>query len=504
MTEQLDHVALEVSGVSKAFPGVLALDNVSLTLRTGEIHALIGENGAGKSTLIKIITGLYQPDSGGMEMFGKPVKFSSTRAAIQAGIGVVPQERNLIPGFTVGENILLEKMPVQAGTFVDYRQIKLEAQKWLDVMRLEISPGEMVADLSAAQMQLVETAKALALNSQVLLLDEPTASITPHEVTFLFNVLRDLRDRGVAILFVTHKLEEVMELCDRVTVLRDGHNVASGEMMAGLTRDQLITWMIGRTQEITELPEKQLSGGEPALELRNLSAESGTQDASFQLHRGEVLGLYGLVGAGRTELAHALIGASKITGGELLVNGKPAHPKDVSTAMTRYKIGYVSENRKTEGLILSHSILFNVSITIWKRIARLLGWVSSAEERSVVQDYVTKLEVKTPSLEQRALNLSGGNQQKVSIAKWLAAQADILIFDEPTIGIDIKTKYALHDLIWDLAAQGKAVLLISSDMPEMIRLADRVLVMKANRIIDELPNSRNYDQMSQRIMQGLA
>ena len=189
-----------------------------------------------------------------MEMFGKPVKFSSTRAAIQAGIGVVPQERNLIPGFSVGENILLEKMPVQAGTFVDYRQIKPEAQKWLDVMRLEISPGEMVADLSAAQMQLVETAKALALNSQVLLLDEPTASITPHEVTFLFNVLRDLRDRGVAILFVTHKLEEVMELCDRVTVLRDGHNVASGEMMAGLTRDQLVTWMIGRTQEITELP----------------------------------------------------------------------------------------------------------------------------------------------------------------------------------------------------------------------------------------------------------
>jgi ribose transport system ATP-binding protein len=504
MTEQLDHVALEVSGVSKAFPGVLALDNVSMTLRTGEIHALVGENGAGKSTLIKIITGLYQPDPGEMKMFGKPVKFSSTRAAIQAGIGVVPQERNLIPRFTVGENILLEKMPVQAGAFVDYRQINKEAQKWLDVMRLAISPGEMVADLSAAQMQLVETAKALALDSRVLLLDEPTASITTHEMTFLFSVLRDLRNQGVAILFVTHKLEEVMELCDCVTVLRDGRNVASGEKIAGLTRDQLITWMIGRPQEITELPPKQLDREEPALELRNLSAESGTQDASFKLHRGEVLGLYGLVGAGRTELAHALIGAARITGGELLVDGKPARPKDVSTAMNKYKIGYVSENRKTEGLILSHSILFNVSITIWKRIARLFGWVRSAEERSVVLDNVSKLDVKTPSLEQRVMNLSGGNQQKVSIAKWLAAKADILIFDEPTIGIDIKTKYALHDLIWDLAAQGKAVLLISSDMPEMIRLADRVLVMKANRIIDELPNSHDYDQMSQRIMQDLA
>ena len=371
-------------------------------------------------------------------------------------------------------------------------------------MRLDISPSEVVADLSAAQMQLVETAKALALNSQVLLLDEPTASITPHEVTFLFSVLRDLRDRGVAILFVTHKLEEVMELCDRVTVLRDGQNAASGEQIKGLTRDQLITWMIGRRQEITELPAKAATSGTPTLELRNVYADNGTEDVSLKLYRGEVLGLYGLVGAGRTELAHALIGAAKITAGELQVDGKPARPKDVTTAMTKYRIGYVSENRKTDGLILSHSILFNVSITVWRRIARLLGWVRGAEERAVVQEYVTKLDVKTPSLEQRVMNLSGGNQQKVSIAKWLAAKADILIFDEPTIGIDVKTKYALHDLIWDLAAQGKAILLISSDMPEMIRLADRVLVMKANRIIDQLPNSHDYDQMSQRIMQGLA
>jgi ribose transport system ATP-binding protein len=504
MTEQQDHVALEISGVSKAFPGVQALDDVSLTLRSGEIHALIGENGAGKSTLIKIITGLYQPDAGDMEMFGEPVRFSSTNAAIQAGISVVPQERNLIPGFSVAENILLEKIPVRAGTFVDYRQINREAQQWLDVMRLTIPPGQLVADLSAAQMQLVETAKALALNSRVLLLDEPTASITPHEVTFLFSVLRDLRDRGVAILFVTHKLEEVMELCDCVTVLRDGRNVASGQRIADLTRDQLITWMIGRHQEISELPPKQVSGGEPALELRDVSAEGGTQSVSFKLYRGEVLGLYGLVGAGRTELAHALIGAARITDGELLVDGKPARPKDVSTALNKYKVGYVSENRKTEGLILSHSIVFNVSITLWRRIARLLGWVPGAEERALVQEEVQKLDVRTPSLDQRVMNLSGGNQQKVSIAKWLAAKANILIFDEPTIGIDIKTKYALHDLIWDLAAQGKAVMLISSDMPEMIRLADRVLVMKAHQIIDELPNSHDYDQMSQRIMEGLA
>lgn len=504
MSEQTNHIALEVAGAAKAFPGVQALDDVSLTLNAGEIHALVGENGAGKSTLIKIITGLYQPDAGQIKMFGRPVKFVSPRAAIQAGIGVVPQERNLIPGFSVGENILLEKMPAKAGMFVDYQQINREAQQWLDVMALNLSPAQLVSELSAAQMQLVETAKALALESRVLLLDEPTASITPHEVTFLFNVLRGLRDRGVAILLVTHKLEEVFELCDRVTVLRDGRNVASGEKIAGLSRDQLITWMIGRRHIISELPAKQDRDENPALEARQLSAASGTQSASFKLHRGEVLGLYGLVGAGRTELAHALIGASKITGGELLVGGKAARLDNVATAMTRYKIGYVSENRKTEGLILSHSIMFNVSITIWHRIARLLGWVRDAEEKSLVLADIEKLEVKTPSLAQSVVNLSGGNQQKVSIAKWLAAKADILIFDEPTVGIDIKTKYALHELIWDLAAQGKAVLLISSDMPEMIRLADRILVMKANRIIGELENTHQYDQMSQLIMRDLA
>jgi ribose transport system ATP-binding protein len=504
MTGEVDHVALAATGVSKAFPGVQALADVSMTLCGGEIHALVGENGAGKSTLIKIITGLYQPDAGQIKMFGQQVKFVSPRAAIQAGIGVVPQERNLIPGFSVGENILLEKMPARAGTFVDYREINREAQRWLDVMQLNLSPTQMVSELSAAQMQLVETAKALALDSRVLLLDEPTAAITPHEVAFLFDVLRGLRDRGVAILFVTHKLEEVFELCDRVTVLRDGRNVASGEQIVGLSRDQLITWMIGRRQVITELPTKQPRHEEPILEARNLCSDSGTQDVSFKLHSGEVLGLYGLVGAGRTELAHALIGASKITGGELLVGGKPARPNNVSTAMTRYKIGYVSENRKTEGLILSHSILFNVSITIWRRIARLLGWVRGTEERSLVQADVEKLDVRTPSLSQSVMNLSGGNQQKVSIAKWLAAKADILIFDEPTIGIDIKTKYALHDLIWDLAGNGKAVMLISSDMPEMIRLADRILVMKANRIIGRLENTHQYDEMSPLIMQDLA
>ena len=504
MTDQNNHIALEVIGASKAFPGVQALDNVSLPLRSGEIHALIGENGAGKSTLIKIITGLYHPDAGELKMFGQTVSFGSTREAIRAGISVVPQERNLIPAFTVGENILLEKTPTRAGVFVDYQEINHEAQKWLGVMGLDIPPTQIVSNLSAAQMQLIETAKALALESRVLLLDEPTASITPHEVAFLFNVLRGLRDRGVAILFVTHKMEEVFELCDRVTVLRDGKNVVCGEPLGSFGRDQLVTWMIGRSLVVSELPSKPDPSTQPVLEVRDLYTEAGSQGVSFKLYPGEVLGLYGLVGAGRTELAHALIGATRIHKGEIFFKGELTHIAGVADALNRNKIGYVSENRKTEGLILSHDIIFNVSITIWRRIAKWLGWVKGKEERELVKDNVDKLDIKTPSLSQSVMNLSGGNQQKVSIAKWLAAQADILIFDEPTIGIDVKTKYALHDLIWNLASAGKAMMLISSDMPEMIRLADRILVMKANRIIGELENTHQYDQMSSVIMHHLA
>jgi ribose transport system ATP-binding protein len=372
-------------------------------------------------------------------------------------------------------------------------------------MELKIPVTRRAARLSAAEMQLVEIARALALESSVLLLDEPTASITPHEAAHLFEILRSLRDRGVAVLVVTHKLEEVFELCDRVTVLRDGKNVASGEPLEGLTRDQLVAWMIGRTQLIAELPERPPRGEQPALTLRDVDTIDGVQDASLEVYPGEILGLYGLVGAGRTELAHAVIGANEMTGGTVLVNGKQVKISSVAEALTRYRIGYVSEDRKTDGLILSKDIIFNVSVTLWRRLAKwVVGWVPDADEREVARRHAEELDVRTPSLEQTVGNLSGGNQQKVSIAKWLAAEADILIIDEPTIGIDIKTKDALHELIWDLAASGKAILLISSDMPEMVRLADRILVMKGGRVVAEIQNSRRYDEVSEQIMRDLA
>jgi ribose transport system ATP-binding protein len=495
-------LALEAIGMYKAFPGVQALDNVDLRLRHGEIQALIGENGAGKSTLIKIITGLYKQDQGILRLDGREVEFSNTHEAMKAGISFVPQERNLIPAFTVGENIVMGRTPTK-GVFVDYAAVNREAQRWLDVMGLDIAPTTVVKNLSAAQMQLVEIAKALSMENKVLLLDEPTASITPHEAEFLFEVLRGLKKRGVAILFVSHKLEEVYELCDRVTVLRDGRNACTDEPLATMDRDRLVSLMIGRTQKVTGLPAKPIERDEPILEVRGLRAKSGTNGVDFKLYCGEILGLYGLVGAGRSELARALVGASKIIGGEVIIQGKPAKIHSVSDALNRHGIGYVSEDRKVEGLILPHSVAANISITIWRRIGGPLGWIWSHKERGLVKEYVDKLDIKTPSLMQLVKNLSGGNQQKVSLAKWLAAQARILIIDEPTVGIDIKTKYALHDLIWNLAKQGQAILLISSDMPEMIRLADRILVMKNHQIVGEIENNHNYEQISAAIMQKL-
>lgn len=490
---------LECRSIVKTFPGVVALDEVSFQLHPGEIQALIGENGAGKSTLINIIVGVYNADRGTVLLDGDEVNFSSPRDAQHAGISVVHQERNLVPAFSVAENLFLEHPPSRWG-FVDYGRMYEQALTWLEVVGLDVPPSRPVADMSPAQMQLVEIAKALSLEARFLVLDEPTSTLTPHEVQSLFQILHGLRDKGVGILFVSHKLEELFKVCERVTVLRDGRNVCQRRNLRELTSDELVTLMVGREQVVTELTPKAVDRVEPLLEVRNLATASGAADISFKLYSKEVLGLYGLVGAGRSELARALVGDDRVVKGEVLVNGESVRIRDVRDALETHGIGYVPEDRKSEGLFLIHSVTTNVAITIWHRLAKAFGWIRGFAEVTAAKEYVEKLDVKTPSMRQIVQNLSGGNQQKVSMAKWLAADAKILIVDEPTVGIDVRTKHALQDLIWDLAGKGKAIILISSDMPEMVRLADRILVMKDNRIVGELMNSRDYPKVSEAIM----
>jgi ribose transport system ATP-binding protein len=490
---------LVVESVTKSFPGVRALDGVSLDLKAGEVHALVGENGAGKSTLIKIVTGLYRPDSGTVRVDGRPVDFASPRDALAAGVSVVHQERNLIPRFSVGENILLERLPTKGG-LVDYGAVEREARRYLSLLDRDIDPRAEVRTLSVAQMQIVEIAKALSLEAKILLLDEPTASITEHEAAALFKLVRALRDDGVAIVFVSHKLSEIFAIADRVTVLRDGKNAATGAAMAEMTRQKLISLMIGREEQVARMGERRADRSAIVLEAKALATSAGHRDISFALRQGEILGLYGLIGAGRSELAHAILGEGGITGGELSIQGTRARIRDMHEALVKFRIGYVSEDRKQEGLILMHSIKDNVAITIWEQLAGWLGLIRPRRERIAVERFVNRLEVRTPSLDRPVGNLSGGNQQKVSIAKWLAAAAEILIIDEPTVGIDIKTKSYLHELFGEIAREGVSILLISSDMAEMITLADRILVMHGFRIVGEVANDRVYESTSKAIM----
>ncbi|MDA8252123.1 MAG: sugar ABC transporter ATP-binding protein [Rhodospirillales bacterium] len=490
---------LELDGIGKSFPGVRALQDVSVRFAPGSIHALLGENGAGKSTLIRIITGVHPPDAGSMAIDGHAVRFVHPTDAIAAGIGVVHQERNLIPHFSVGENLLLERVALGTVRPIRFAALHAEAARWLRMVGLEIDPRRPVAGLSVAAMQMIEIARALSLQSRVLLLDEPTASLTPHETDALLLILRRLRDQGVAIVFVSHKLEEVTALCDTVTVLRDGRNACAGLPLAGMTRGDLVRLMVGRDEQVMQDVAAGARGA-AALELRGVATAAGHRGIDLALHDGEVLGVYGLVGAGRSELARAVIGLDRITAGELRVRGRAVRIRSVGQALHRHGIGYVSEDRKQEGVILLHGVLANAGITLWRRLRQWRVWLRDGRIARAVLPVLRQLDVRMTSLDAPVATLSGGNQQKVSLAKWLAARTGILIIDEPTVGIDVRTKAYLHGLIRDLARGGTAVLVISSDMPELIALADRIVVMHAYRVAGELANSRDYAAMSRAIM----
>ncbi len=497
--------ALALEDVVKSFPGVIALDGVSLSLERGSIHALIGENGAGKSTLIKIITGVHRANSGTVRVDGRIVHFASPRDASHEGIGAVHQERNLIPRFSIAENIVLDRIAARTLAPIDYQEIHQLGREWLGRLDLDLDVRRPVSSLTAAQAQMVEIARALSLQSKVLVLDEPTASLTAHEAEALFRVLRQLRDRGVAMLFVSHKLEEIEQLCDSVTVLRDGRNATASGPICDYDRAALVRAMVGRDFALdeTERRAKAETNDAPALELKRVATSVGHRDVSLAVRRGEIVGLYGLVGAGRTELAKSIIGFYPIVAGELRVNGRAVRIANVNTALHRFGIGYVSEDRKTEGVVLMHSVLANAGITVWSNLRGALGWLPDGPIVKRVDPLLRQLDVRAASRQTAVRNLSGGNQQKVSIAKWLAAGVEILIVDEPSIGVDVRTKAYLHQLIAQLADRGTAILLISSDLPEIVGLADRLLLMKDFRLIGAIENDRNYARMSADVMSRL-
>jgi ribose transport system ATP-binding protein len=412
---------------------------------------------------------------------------------------VVHQERNLVPAFSVAENIALQAVPRRRG-LVDRDAMRDLARRCLERLDVQLDVDRPVGALSVAQMQLVEIAKALAVDSTVLLLDEPTASLTGDEADRLYDVVRSLRDQGQSVVLVSHKLEEVFAVADTVTVLRDGRSVAEAQPLANHTRDDIVTLMVGRAHADLHLETRSIDDhAQPALELQDVSTALGHQDISLHVQPGEILGLYGLVGAGRSELARAILGLDAITGGTVRLHGVPAHISSVSQALQRHRLGYVTENRKEEGVFLDQTIARNVAVTVWRRLSRA-GLVRGKDERVLVDRYRDQLGMRISSPLQLAGQLSGGNQQKVSLAKWLAADCQVLVIDEPTVGIDVRTKAAFHELIVGLADSGIAILLISSDLPEMITLADRIAVMSDYRIVGELDNDHRYERTAQKVI----
>lgn len=494
----------EVKEVSKAFPGVKALDNVSMRFELGEVHGLMGENGAGKSTLMKIMTGIYKPDQGSMSIDGKPVAIKNFKDSSNYEISMVHQEIQVIPESTVAENIVLdkiEKFQTKLGK-VDWNRINKTAQKYLDIVELDVKPTDVIKTMTAAQKQLVQIAKALSSNARYILMDEPTSSLTAVEAQNLFKIIRKLKNDNCCIIFVSHKIEEVMEICDRVSVLRDGRNVGTRDC-ASITRQELIKMMINREENVTHMGFLDI-GDEVVLEARNICKAGQFQNESLVLRKGEILGLYGLIGAGRTEFARLIVGADKMDSGQILLRGKPVRIRSMQEALRKYKIGYVSENRREEGLILQFSLQDNINLTILEDLTNKLGKISDKKSDALVSDMVRRLEIKAPGLGTPAESLSGGNQQKVSIGKWLAAGCDILIIDEPTVGVDVGAKRHIHEIIWHMAKdEGKSIILISSDMPEMITLARRILVFKHFHIEGEITGLNDtvpdYDTISEKI-----
>jgi rhamnose transport system ATP-binding protein len=469
----MNEYILDLKKISKSFSGVEVLHEVSFSLRPGEVHALLGENGAGKSTLMKIITGVYHPDGGEILLDGAPVHFSDTRESQEAGIAAIYQELSLFPDLDVAENIFVGRQPVTLGRQIDWRKLYAEANKLLASLGVHLELKQKARNLSIAQQQMVEIARAFSINARILIMDEPTSSLTLNEVADLFRLVRRLRDQGTAIIFISHRLEELFELADRVTVLRDGAYVDTRPIM-DVTRDSLIRMMVGRT--ITNLfPKQEVKAGKVILKVDHLTRKGAFRDISFDFREGEILGMAGLVGAGRTNVARAIFGVELPTSGVMQLDGREIRITSPRQAIA-LGLAYVPEDRQLHGLIPPMNITTNISLPMLQ-VYTSRGWLRDKVERSAAFHAARQMEVRANNIWQKARELSGGNQQKVVLAKWLSTKPRILILDEPTRGIDVGTKAAVHALMSKLASEGLAILMISSELPEVLGMSDRIIVM---------------------------
>jgi ribose transport system ATP-binding protein len=475
-----------IKHLNKSFPGVRALNDAQFELFSGEVHALMGENGAGKSTLMKVLAGVYQKDSGTIEVFGKEVDVPSPRAAQALGIGIIHQELNLMNHLSVAQNIFIGREPMgRFGLFVDTPKMLQDTQEILDKLHLKLDPNTLVGELTVAKQQMVEIAKALSFESKILIMDEPTAALNNVEIEDLFRIIRQLKSHGVGMVYISHKMDELKVISDRVTVMRDGQYIGTVPT-EGTTMETIINMMVGRALFEGDGPTEISGHNEVVLEVRNLNRGRVIKDVNFVVRKGEILGFAGLMGAGRTEVARAVFGADKIDSGEIRVKGQTVSIRTPADAV-RHGIGYLSEDRKHFGLATGMDVQNNIVLATMKRFLSLGFILKHPAIRATADNFVKQLDIKTPSVEQKVSLLSGGNQQKIVIAKWLVQDSEILFFDEPTRGIDVGAKSEIYKLLNTLAQQGRAIVMISSELPEILRLSHRILVMCEGRITGELP-----------------
>lgn len=499
----MNNPLLQMEGISKAFPGVKALENVSFSVARGQVHGLLGENGAGKSTLMKILSGAYTPDVGSISFDGQPLRLRNPHHAQQVGIVTIYQEFNLFPTLTVAENIFIGREPGRVGT-VSWRAMRQQTKSLTDRLGVNLDPMARVRNLSIAEQQMVEIARALSMESRLIIMDEPTAALSETEIKRLFEIVRGLKASGISVIFITHHLDEVHQICDRVTVLRDGQLVGTCAADA-VTVDDIIRMMVGYSAAEFFRREQAYTADEVVLRVSGLHSAPSSRSAirlqgiTFEVRRGEILGIAGLVGAGRTEIARAIFGADKFAAGRIEIGGQstPVHsPQDA----IRHKMGLIPEDRKKQALFAFMSVRENVTIVILKKLLRWLGFVRQGAERAILAEYQSRLHIRMAHAEQRIANLSGGNQQKAIIARWLVSKPQVLIVDEPTRGIDVAAKSEVHQLLDELAREGIAIIMISSELMEILSMADRIITVRQGRITGEFSR---HEATEEKLMQAM-